>query len=259
MNKTSGTPPQKEPSFALSMEHLVKTYSPDGRSVPVLKGIDLQVGRGEFLGVMGASGSGKSTLLNILGLLDKPTSGTYILDGRRVESMNDMELTILRNIKIGFIFQAFNLFPHLTVRENIEVPMVYSGVGRRKRHAIALEAAERVNLHHRLDHRPSQLSGGEMQRVAIARSLVNNPAFLLADEPTGNLDEKTGDEIMTLFHELHAQGTTIIMVTHNPQYENLFDRVIILRDGQIGTEKIITPDTVHTCFPARENGEAAPA
>lgn len=235
MNAPSGTAaPSEKACFALSLEHLVKTYARGGRTVPVLKGIDLCVGRGEFLGIMGASGSGKSTLLNILGLLDKPTSGSYVLDGRRVESMNDVELTNLRNVKIGFIFQAFNLFPQLTVRENIEVPMVYSGAARKRRHAVALAAAEKVKLDHRLDHRPSQLSGGEMQRVAIARSLVNNPAFLLADEPTGNLDEKTGDEIMELFRELHEQGTTIVMVTHNPQYENLFDRVIVLRDGQIG-------------------------
>lgn len=220
--------------YALSMKNLRKTYHAGEFDVPVLKGINLHVQRGEFLGIMGSSGSGKSTLLNILGLLDKPTGGTYLLDGQQVETMDDATLTELRNLKIGFIFQAFNLFPHLTVEENIEVPMVYAGVAKKIRRKIARENAERVKLAHRLDHRPTQLSGGEMQRVAIARSLVNKPTFLLADEPTGNLDEKTGDEIMELFHELHGQGVTIVMVTHNPSYEHHYDRVIYLRNGQVG-------------------------
>ncbi len=220
--------------YALTMDRLIKTYHTGSLSVPVLKGIDLQVPRGEFLGIMGSSGSGKSTLLNILGLLDKPTGGSYCLDGQRVETMDDVTLTELRNTKIGFIFQAFNLFPHLTVQENIEVPMVYAGVSKKIRRQIATRNAERVKLAHRLDHRPTQLSGGEMQRVAIARSLVNSPTFLLADEPTGNLDEKTGDEIMDLFHELHRQGVTIVMVTHNPTYEFHYDRVVYLRNGQVG-------------------------
>lgn len=222
--------------YALSMKDLQKTYHAGEFDVPVLKGINLHVRRGEFLGIMGSSGSGKSTLLNILGLLDKPTGGSYLLDGQRVETMDDSTLTELRNLKIGFIFQAFNLFPHLTVEENIEVPMVYAGVSKKIRRKIARENAERVKLAHRLDHRPTQLSGGEMQRVAIARSLVNKPTFLLADEPTGNLDEKTGDEIMELFHELHGQGVTIVMVTHNPSYEHHYDRVIYLRNGLVGKE-----------------------
>lgn len=224
----SGTP------YALKMDGLIKTYYTGSVSVPVLKGIDLQVPRGEFLGIMGSSGSGKSTMLNILGLLDKPTGGSYILDGYRVETLDDATLTDLRNTRIGFIFQAFNLFPHLTVQENIEVPMVYAGISKRIRRKIAVENATRVKLAHRLDHKPTQLSGGEMQRVAIARSLVNSPTFLLADEPTGNLDEKTGDEIMELFHELHRQGVTIVMVTHNPTYEFHYDRVVYLRNGQVG-------------------------
>ena len=230
----SGSGDNNSGNYALTMKDLVKTDYAGSLSVPVLKGINLNVERGEFLGIMGSSGSGKSTLLNILGLLDKPTGGSYILDGQRADSMNDYMLTELRNRKIGFIFQAFNLFPHLTVQENIEVPMVYCGVSKRKRRQIAVENATRVKLAHRLDHRPTQLSGGEMQRVAIARSLVNKPTFLLADEPTGNLDEKTGDEIMELFHELHAQGVTIVMVTHNPSYEHHYDRVVYLRNGQVG-------------------------
>lgn len=218
---------------AIEMRHLVKTYFSGQLKVPVLKGIDLAVARGEFLGIMGASGSGKSTLLNILGLLDKPSSGTYILDGNRVETLSDSALAMHRNSKIGFVFQAFNLFPHLTVQQNIEVPMVYAECPLRSRRAIAAEMAGKVGLAHRLDHRPTQLSGGECQRVAIARSLVNRPTFLLADEPTGNLDEKTGKEIMALFHGLHAEGVTIVMVTHNPQYEGVFDRVVHLRDGSV--------------------------
>ncbi len=217
---------------ALYLNDIRKTYHAGTLDVPVLKGVNFEVRRGEFIGIMGSSGSGKSTLLNILGLLDKPTSGVYRLDGQPVETLSDRELTTIRNIKIGFVFQSFNLFPHLTVQENIEVPMMYAGVDTRKRHAVSREMAEKVKLAHRLDHRPTQLSGGECQRVAVARSLVNNPTFILADEPTGNLDEKTGNEIMALFHELHRGGTTIVMVTHNPQYEPEYDRVIYLRNGR---------------------------
>ena len=216
---------------ALFLQDIRKTYYA-GTEVPVLKGVDFEVRKGEFIGIMGSSGSGKSTLLNILGLLDKPTSGVYRLDGQAVETLSDRELTTIRNIKIGFVFQSFNLFPHLTVQENIEVPMMYAGVDLSTRHRISREMAEKVRLAHRLDHRPTQLSGGECQRVAVARSLVNNPTFILADEPTGNLDEKTGNEIMALFHELHRGGTTIVMVTHNPQYEPEYDRVIYLRNGR---------------------------
>lgn len=223
-----GAPPDE----ALFLSGLTKTYYAGTVAVPVLKGIDFTVFRGEFIGIMGASGSGKSTLLNILGLLDKPTSGVYRLGGVEVEAMSDRQLTTIRNIKIGFVFQAFNLFPYLTVRENIEVPMVYAGFDRRTRRKASRDMAAKVGLAHRLRHRPTQLSGGECQRVAIARSLVNNPTFILADEPTGNLDETTGNEIMALFHELHHAGTTIVMVTHNPQYEPEYDRVIHLRNGK---------------------------
>ena len=217
---------------ALYLNDIRKTYYTGTVDVPVLKGVNFEVRRGEFIGIMGSSGSGKSTLLNILGLLDKPTAGVYRLDGQPVETLSDRELTTIRNIKIGFVFQSFNLFPHLTVQENIEVPMMYAGVDTRTRHRVSAEMAEKVKLAHRLDHRPTQLSGGECQRVAVARSLVNNPTFILADEPTGNLDEKTGNEIMGLFHELHRAGTTIVMVTHNPQYEPEYDRVIYLRNGR---------------------------
>jgi putative ABC transport system ATP-binding protein len=217
------------------LEDIKKTYHLGAVDVPVLKGIDAVIKKGDFVGIMGASGSGKSTLLNILGLLDIPTGGKYYLDGAEVEHLSDDNLAELRNASIGFIFQSFNLFPHLTVEQNIEVPMVYGKVNRIERRERAKTLAEKVGLGHRLGHRPTELSGGECQRIAIARSLGNNPAFLLADEPTGNLDEKTSDEIIKLFHELHSnQNVTIVMVTHNPALENDFDRVIFLRDGKIG-------------------------
>ncbi|HPN84925.1 MAG TPA: ABC transporter ATP-binding protein, partial [Victivallales bacterium] len=202
----------------VEMNGLVKSYKVGGSYLPILKGIDISIKEGEFVGIMGPSGSGKSTLLNILGLLDVPSSGSYKLKEREVSGLSDDELAEFRNSYIGFIFQSFNLFPHLTVRQNIEVPLVYAGIPRSDRLRICAEKAAEVRLEHRLEHRPTQLSGGECQRVAIARALSNSPSFLLADEPTGNLDEKTGKEIMDLFRNLHKnRKTTIIMVTHNPE------------------------------------------
>lgn len=230
------TTPDGGSSPALILRDIRKAYRTGSGELLVLKGISFTVRKGEFLGIMGSSGSGKSTLLNILGLLDVPTGGEYILSGRATGCLDDRELTILRNRRIGFIFQSFHLFPHLTVRQNIEVPMIYAGKKPRYRRLVAAKMAEKVGLAHRLDHRPSQLSGGECQRVAVARSMVNHPAFLLADEPTGNLDEKTGTDIMELFHDLHRAGATIVMVTHNPQYESQFDRTIWLRNGLIERE-----------------------
>ena len=211
-----------------------KTYITGELQVPVLKGINATVCRGEFVGFIGTSGSGKSTLLNILGMLDVPTSGRYFLEDTEVSCLSDVEQATIRNRKIGFIFQSFNLFSHLTIEQNIEVPMVYARIPGRIRRARALELAKRVGLGHRLGHRPTQLSGGECQRIAIARALSNQPAFILADEPTGNLDEKTSDEIMKLFHELNrGQGVTIVMVTHNPLLAPHYDKIIRLRDGRI--------------------------
>lgn len=201
--------------------------------MPVLKDVNLNVGRGEFLGILGTSGSGKSTMLNILGMLDVPTSGVYQLEEVQVDLLTDSELATIRNRKIGFIFQGFNLFPHLTIEQNVEIPMLYGRVDRKVRRQRAHELIERVGLGHRFGHRPNQLSGGECQRVAIARALSNHPSFLLADEPTGNLDEKTGMEIMKLFHELNDSGVTIIMVTHNPDLDEHFDQIVHLRDGRI--------------------------
>ncbi len=211
-----------------------KTYFSGDLQVPVLKGIDATVRRGEFVGFIGTSGSGKSTLLNILGMLDVPTGGEYFLEETEVGGFTDVEQATIRNRKIGFIFQSFNLFSQLSVEENIEVPMLYGRVPGRIRRKRALELAERVQLGHRLGHRPTQLSGGECQRIAIARALSNNPAFILADEPTGNLDEKTSAEIMKLFHELNEQqGVTIVMVTHNPALAPHYHKIIRLRDGRI--------------------------
>ena len=218
----------------IRLENLEKTYYLESLAVPVLKGINISIYKGEFVGIMGASGSGKSTMLNILGLLDVPTAGKYFLDGQEVEHFSDDHLASLRNEKIGYIFQSFNLSPHLTVEQNIEVPMVYAEVPRKIRKARAIELAKQVKLGHRLGHRPTELSGGECQRIAIARALANNPSYLLADEPTGNLDEKTGEEIVNLFHELHQNhNTTIVMVTHAPELEPIYDRVIRLRDGRV--------------------------
>ncbi|MBE6379511.1 MAG: ABC transporter ATP-binding protein [Lentisphaerae bacterium] len=215
------------------LEHIFKTYYAGGNPVPVLKDVNLSVGRGEFLGILGTSGSGKSTMLNILGMLDVPTSGLYQLEEVQVDLLTDAELATIRNRKIGFIFQGFNLFPHLTIEQNVEIPMLYGRTDRKTRRERAHELIERVGLGHRFGHRPNQLSGGECQRVAIARALSNYPAFLLADEPTGNLDEKTGLEIMKLFHELNDSGVTIIMVTHNPDLDEHFDQIVHLRDGRI--------------------------
>ncbi|MBR2357320.1 MAG: ABC transporter ATP-binding protein [Lentisphaeria bacterium] len=217
----------------VSLEHIFKTYYAGGNPVPVLKDVNLSVARGEFLGILGTSGSGKSTMLNILGMLDVPTSGIYQLEEVQVDLLTDSELATIRNRKIGFIFQGFNLFPHLTIEQNVEIPMLYGRVDRKVRRQRAHELIERVGLGHRFGHRPNQLSGGECQRVAIARALSNHPSFLLADEPTGNLDEKTGLEIMKLFHELNDSGVTIIMVTHNPDLDEHFDQIVHLRDGRI--------------------------
>ena len=230
----AGTGGKAAVDYIVRLVDIRKTYFSGDLQVPVLKGIDATVRRGEFVGFIGTSGSGKSTLLNILGMLDVPTGGEYFLEELEVGGFSDVEQATIRNRKIGFIFQSFNLFPHLSVEENIEVPMVYGRVPKKIRRKRALDLAERVGLGHRLGHRPTQLSGGECQRIAIARALSNNPAFILADEPTGNLDEKTSDEIMKLFHELNLQqGVTIVMVTHNPALGPHYDKIIRLRDGRI--------------------------
>jgi len=209
-----------------------KSYLMGTRRLRVLKKINLSVEAGEYLAVMGPSGSGKSTLLNLIGLLDAPDSGHYELNGKSVNRLADRHLARCRNAQIGFIFQSFNLFPQLDIIGNIEVPMIYAGVARRERRRRAAELAERVGLADRASHRPGELSGGQLQRTAIARALANRPPLILADEPTGNLDESTGDEILDLFQELVAEGQTVIMVTHNPEYRRRVQRVLNMHDGE---------------------------
>jgi putative ABC transport system ATP-binding protein len=204
--------------------------------VYVLKGIDLQINKGEYVALMGPSGSGKSTLMNLLGCLDTPTSGTYILNGKDVSQMHDDELAEIRNKEIGFVFQTFNLLPRTTALDNVALPMVYAGYAKADRNKRATEVLTQVNLADRMDHQPNQLSGGQRQRVAIARALVNSPSIILADEPTGNLDSKTSVEIMKLFGDIHAQGNTVILVTHEEEIAAYAHRVIRLRDGMIESD-----------------------
>jgi len=205
-------------------------------TVYVLKGIDLDIEKGEYVALMGPSGSGKSTLMNLLGCLDTPTSGEYILNGKHVSDMHDNELAEIRNKEIGFVFQTFNLLPRTTALDNVALPMVYAGYSKADRHRRAKEVLEQVNLADRMDHQPNQLSGGQRQRVAIARALVNKPSIILADEPTGNLDSKTSVEIMKLFDEIHKQGNTVILVTHEEDIAAYAHRVIRLRDGMIESD-----------------------
>jgi putative ABC transport system ATP-binding protein len=204
--------------------------------VYVLKGIDLEINKGEYVALMGPSGSGKSTLMNLLGCLDTPTSGTYILNGKDVSQMHDDELAEIRNKEIGFVFQTFNLLPRTNALDNVALPMVYAGFPKSERNKRATEVLTQVNLSDRMDHQPNQLSGGQRQRVAIARALVNSPSIILADEPTGNLDSKTSVEIMKLFGDIHAQGNTVILVTHEEEIAAYAHRVIRLRDGLIESD-----------------------
>jgi putative ABC transport system ATP-binding protein len=217
----------------ISIEGLTKTYHLGEMDVPVLKEIDLAIADGEYVAIMGASGSGKSTLMNIIGCLDRPTSGLYTLDGRDLTTMDDDELADIRNQYIGFVFQQFNLLPRLTALENVMLPMIYAEVSRSERVKSATEALEKIGLGDRLTNRPSQLSGGQQQRVAIARALVNHPALVLADEPTGALDSKTSHEIMKLLTELNQQGTTIALVTHDAAVAEQTKRIIRMQDGVI--------------------------
>lgn len=204
--------------------------------VYVLKGIDLQINKGEYVALMGPSGSGKSTLMNLLGCLDTPTSGTYILNGKDVSQMKDDELAEIRNKEIGFVFQTFNLLPRTTALDNVALPMIYAGYSKSQRNERATEVLKQVNLADRMDHQPNQLSGGQRQRVAVARALVNKPSIILADEPTGNLDSKTSVEIMKLFGDIHASGNTVILVTHEEEIAAYANRIIRLRDGMIESD-----------------------
>ena len=212
---------------------LVKTYRMGSEEIQALRGVSIQIERGEYVAIMGPSGSGKSTLMNLVGCLDTPSQGSYLLNGRQVAQMNDNELAAIRNKEIGFVFQTFNLLPRATALRNVELPLVYAGLSARERDQRARTVLTQVELGDRLHHRPSELSGGQRQRVAIARALVNNPSILLADEPTGNLDSKTGAEIMALFERLHKAGNTILVVTHEPDIAAHALRSIHLRDGLV--------------------------
>jgi putative ABC transport system ATP-binding protein len=209
-------------------------------TINVLKGIDLHINKGEYVALMGPSGSGKSTLMNLLGCLDTPTSGSYILNGKDVSKMEDNDLAEIRNKEIGFVFQTFNLLPRTTALDNVALPMIYAGYSKTERTKRASEVLNQVNLSDRMDHQPNQLSGGQRQRVAIARALVNKPSIILADEPTGNLDSKTSVEIMNLFDEIHQKGNTVILVTHEEEIAKHAHRIIRLRDGMIESDSLNT-------------------
>jgi putative ABC transport system ATP-binding protein len=212
---------------------LWKTYQMGEEQIHALRGVSIQIERGEYVAIMGPSGSGKSTLMNLIGCLDTPSKGSYLLNGKQVSQMDDNELARIRNEEIGFVFQTFNLLPRATALRNVELPLVYAGVSAKEREQRAKSALDKVELSTRMSHRPNELSGGQRQRVAIARALVNNPSILLADEPTGNLDSKTGVEIMGLFERLHAAGNTIVLVTHEPDVAAYAHRAIHIRDGQV--------------------------
>ncbi len=218
------------------IEDLAREYPMGGEPVLALRGLSLTIRRNEYVAIMGPSGSGKSTLMNLLGCLDTPTSGNYWLNGQEVSRLTDDALARVRNKEIGFVFQTFNLLPRATALHNVELPLVYAGVPSRERRQRAVRALTRVGLEDRMQHRPNELSGGQRQRVAIARGLVNEPSILLADEPTGNLDSTTSDEIMRVFAELHAQGQTIIVVTHEPSIAAHAERIVVLRDGQLDSD-----------------------
>jgi len=218
----------------IQTDAITKTYVSGTNEVHALRGVNLTVTRGEFVAIMGASGSGKSTLMNLLGCLDTPTSGSYTLDGARVDGLGKNELAALRNQKLGFVFQGFNLLARTSAVKNVELPMLYDRSGRKRdTHALAVAALQRVGLGERIDHLPSELSGGQQQRVAIARALVTEPALILADEPTGNLDSRTTLEVMALFQELNDQGITLLVVTHEPEVATYATRVVRMQDGQI--------------------------
>lgn len=220
----------------IDTRNLMKIYNPGENEVRALDNISLSIDHGEFVAIIGQSGSGKSTLMNMLGCLDIPTSGEYFLNGKDVSKLDDDELSDIRNLEIGFIFQGFNLIPNLTAIENVELPLIYRGVSASERHKLAMTSLERVGLEHRMDHRPAEMSGGQQQRVAIARALAAKPPVILADEPTGNLDSKSSKDIMRILNELHEDGRTVILITHDDQIAAKAKRVIRIMDGKIESD-----------------------
>jgi len=225
--------------IVIRTEALAKMYQMGAEEVHALRGIDVEIRKGEYVAIMGPSGSGKSTLMNLIGCLDSPSSGRYWLAGRLVSELDDDELAYIRNKEIGFVFQTFNLLPRATALHNVELPLIYNGTPAEERIERAKKALERVDLVPRMHHKPNELSGGQRQRVAIARALVNNPSIVLADEPTGNLDSKTGEEIMALFKNLHEQGNTIILVTHENDIAQHAHRIIYIRDGKVASDEAV--------------------
>ena len=256
MNTDSGAPP------VIEIADMTKTYIMGKTKVHALRGLSLTIRAGEYVAIIGASGSGKSTLMNMIGLLDHPTSGTYRIRGRETSKLRDNEMADMRNAEIGFVFQRFNLLARTTAQRQVQLPLFYAGVPARQAKAMALEALERVGLGDRTHHRPDELSGGQQQRVAIARALVNNPSILLADEPTGALDTKTGEEVMNLFGELHAQGMTLIVVTHDMDIAARASRIVTLRDGVIISDERVEPggdglpETVAPSINGKEHGSS---
>ncbi len=238
-NGNGVTPPSSDDGHLIRIEHLTKNYQLGDMQVHALRGVSLTIDKGEFVAIMGASGSGKSTFMNILGCLDKPTKGTYTLQDIDVGRLSRDELAQIRNQKIGFVFQGFNLLSRTSAIENVELPLLYGSTTQKDRHQRAIRALEIVGLADRVHHYPNQLSGGQQQRVAIARALVNDPSILLADEPTGNLDSRTSVEVMEVFQHLNQQGITILIVTHEPDIANFAKRQIVFRDGKIRTDRII--------------------
>ena len=220
----------------IHLNNIQKSYLMGGNGIPVLKGINLDIFKNEYVALMGPSGSGKSTLMNILGCLDTPTGGQYVLNGQDVSRMTDDQLADVRNIEIGFVFQQFNLLPRLTAAENVALPLIYAGIGKKERMDRAIEALRKVGLEQRSHHKSNEMSGGQIQRVAIARAIVNNPALLLADEPTGNLDTKTSIEVMEIFGQIQAAGNTVVLVTHEEDIAAYAKRVVRLRDGLIESD-----------------------
>lgn len=229
----------------IHLEGIRKSYFMGKQALPVLKGIDLDIFKNEYVALMGPSGSGKSTLMNILGCLDSPTAGKYILNNHDVSKMPDDDLAEVRNKEIGFVFQQFNLLPRLTALENVALPLVYAGASRRQRTEMAMDVIKKVGLEDRSHHKPNELSGGQCQRVAIARALVNNPSIILADEPTGNLDSKTSIEIMDIFGQIQAGGNTVVLVTHEEDIANHAHRIVRLRDGLIESDRLRSEQVVH--------------